>query len=445
MVYQETKAVRIGIVGSLTMHLLLFLFAALWMSMAPAREATLGDKAQTPVEEETLIFPDDVPPDVAAEPEPEPEPAPAPEPEKTPLQTKPQQFVRTTQNTESPEAPANPAFMSDRNTVASSKLLPEKNGEPGRPTIRGTDEPTLELANRDYKDGEIKNDAGAGSMSGIPTLPPVTLVPPSTPKVPTLAVAATAPPPVPVQAVPEVKPAPTPPARQDPPMTSSTLDEPKYAMPDIAMKVESRSEQMVRELEAQLRKADSVDTPPPAPRTPTTALEMRTPLDGAQPGIPQPPLPQGASPSDRSPLVPPVPKDQLESFSPLTRASDTKGSINNIGSEDSVAAAATPVGRYRSQVSSAVEKKWHFFRQREAESLEPGRLSLKFYVNKYGKVEDLKFTMKDANPLVEDFTIEAILKADIPPIPLDLVPVLDKERLEISFDIVIHPQKTAHD
>lgn len=435
MVYQETKAVRIGIVGSLTMHLLLFLFAALWLSMAPAREAMPADKAQ--IEEETLIFPDDVPPDVtaASEPEPEPEPAPTPELEKT--QPK-QQYVRTTQNTESPEAPANAAFTSDRNTVASSKLLPDKNGEPGRPTTRGTDEPTLELANRDYKDGEIKNDAGI-SMTGIPTLPPVTLVPPSTPKAPTPAVAAATPPPVPVQAVPEVKPAPTPPARVDPAMTSSTLDEPKHSMPDIAMKVESRSEQMVRELESQLRKADAVDTPPPAPRTPTTALEMRTPLDGAQPGVPQPPLPQGASPSDRSPLVPPMSKSELGAFSPQTRTSATKGTISNIGSEDSVAAAVTPVGRYMRQVTSAVEKKWHFYRSREADAVEPGRLSLKFYVNKYGKVEDLKFTMKDANPLMEDFTIEAILKAEIPPIPLDLVPILDRERLEINYDIVIHP------
>ncbi|WP_198141282.1 hypothetical protein [Verrucomicrobium spinosum] len=419
------------------MHLLLFLFAALWMSMAPAREAMLADRAQAPVEEETLIFPDDVPPEVTAElePEPEPEPAPTPELEKTPPK---QQYVRTTQNTESPEAPANAAFMSDRNTVASSKLLPEKNGEPGRPTTRGMDEPTLELANREYKDGEIKNDAGT-SMSGIPTLPAVTLVPPSTPKAPSPAVAAVPPPPVPVQAVPEVKPAATPPARLDPVMTSPSLDEPRLSLPDIAMKVDSRSEQMVRELEAQLRKADAVDTPPPAPRTPTTALEMRTPLDGAQPGIPQPPLPEGASPSDRSPLVPPVPKSELGAFTPQTRTSATKGTISNIGSEDSVAAAATPVGRYMRQVTSAVEKKWHFYRSREADAVEPGRLSLKFYVNKYGKVEDLKFTMKDANPLMEDFTIEAILKAEIPPIPLDLVPILDRERLEINYDIVIHP------
>lgn len=442
MVYQETKAVRIGIVGSLTMHLLLFLFAALWLSMAPAREAPSANHAQTPVEEETLIFPDDVPTEIAAEPEPEPEPT--PEPEKTPLQTKPkEQYVRTTQNAESPEAPKNAAFVSDRNTVASSKLLPEKNGEPGRPTTRGSDEPTLELANREYKDGEIKNDASSPSMSGIPTLPPVTLVPPPTPKAPAPVVAAATPPPVPVQAVPEVKPAPAPapapPARQEPPMTSPTLDEPKLSLPDLAMKVESRSEQMVRELEAQLRKADAVDTPPATPRTPTTALEMRTPLDGAQPGIPQPPLPQGGTQSDRSPLVPPVPKSQQSAFTPHTRTSETKGTISNIGSEDSVAAAVTPVGRYMRQVTSAVEKKWHYYRSRESDAVEPGRLSLKFYVNKYGKVEDLKFTMKDANPLMEDFTIEAILKAEIPPIPLDLVPILDKERLEINYDIVIHP------
>ncbi|HSJ01135.1 MAG: hypothetical protein ACAI34_23220, partial [Verrucomicrobium sp.] len=211
-------------------------------------------------------------------------------------------------------------------------------------------------------------------------------------------------------------------------------------LPDLASKVESRSEQMVRELEEQLRKSDAVDTPPKSPRTPTTALEMRSPMEGSQaPAIPQPPLPEGDTPPSLSPLVPQMSKAEMAAFSPQTSAGDTKGGVNNIGAVDSVAAAVTPVGRYMRQVTSAVEKKWHFYRNREADAVEPGRLSVKFYVNKFGKVEDLKFTMKDANPLMEDFTIEAILKAEIPPIPADLVPVLDKERLEINYDIVIHP------
>jgi outer membrane biosynthesis protein TonB len=203
-------------------------------------------------------------------------------------------------------------------------------------------------------------------------------------------------------------------------------------LPDLAKSDQlTPSEQMLRDLENELRKADSVDTPPPAPRQPATALEMRSPLD-SQPDPTSADTPPSPETTGTSPSV-------AAGMTPETRTAETKGSISNIGEEDSVAAAATPVGRYMRQVTSAVEKKWHYFRTQEADAVEPGRLSLRFYVNKFGKVEDLKFTMKDANALMEDFTIEAILKAEIPPIPSDLLPVLDKERLEINYDIVIHP------
>ncbi|HSJ01246.1 MAG TPA: hypothetical protein VK956_02285, partial [Verrucomicrobium sp.] len=178
MVIQENNAIRIGIVGSLTVHLLLFLSVGLWMSMAPARSALPLQTREELEQETTLIFPDDLPPEVAAEPKPEPEPKVTP----PPVPQDSQKYVRTTQNADVPEAPANAPFVSDRNTVASSRLLPEKGGDANLPTTRGVDIPTMELTNRDYKDGEIKNDAaGAPPAPSAPTVAPLTLVPPTPP------------------------------------------------------------------------------------------------------------------------------------------------------------------------------------------------------------------------------------------------------------------------
>jgi hypothetical protein len=59
-------------------------------------------------------------------------------------------------------------------------------------------------------------------------------------------------------------------------------------------------------------------------------------------------------------------------------------------------------------------------------------------VNKNGKPEDLKIVFAEANAVMTDFTISSILEAGIPPIPKDLLPILDKERFEIEYDVVIY-------
>src|SRR6185295_4591831 len=73
--------------------------------------------------------------------------------------TDPQRYIRTTQNEANGTAPAKADFVSDRNTVAASKLEPGGKGSEPLPTMKGSNLPTLELANRDYQDGQIKNDS----------------------------------------------------------------------------------------------------------------------------------------------------------------------------------------------------------------------------------------------------------------------------------------------
>ena len=75
---------------------------------------------------------------------------------------------------------------------------------------------------------------------------------------------------------------------------------------------------------------------------------------------------------------------------PQTRTSKVKGPISNRGSADAVNAAATPMGRYMRQVTSAIERKWHINRQMKADFVEPGKMRLHFYVNKDGEPEDFE-------------------------------------------------------
>lgn len=302
-----------------------------------------------------------------------------------------ERYVRTSQNTEAPAAPTKADFVSDKDTVAMTKAGPSPDGDKPLPTMQGVDFQTTELANRTFKDGATKNDSA-----------------PSPPK-PSPTTAVLAPPPAPPPAFPQVK----------------------APEPQIVKKEDAPAEKMMKEFDAALAKK-APETKPPELRKPEETRDalplMRTPEDVSIPNA----IPMAAPVANTL-------RPEKDAFQPETRRSTVKGTISNVGTEDAVNAAATPVGRYMRQVTGAIEKKWHQFRLARAGDVEPGKMGLRFFVNKNGKVEDIEFLFKEANALMEDFTIEAILKAEIPPIPKDLLPILEKGRVEITYDIVIHP------
>lgn len=101
-------------------------------------------------------------------------------------------------------------------------------------------------------------------------------------------------------------------------------------------------------------------------------------------------------------------------------------------------AEATPAGRFMRQVTSAVEKRWHeLFSKQKPDAGNAGYLKVRFFVNKEGKPQDLVFVEKTGNAVIEDLTLDAILKAEIPAMPKELVPLLEGERLLVEYDIVI--------
>ena len=404
----KNNDVQIAIAVSVVIHLLL-LSLAVW-EMGRGLASRLAAPVPEPdVEEEvTLVYAEMI--------------LPPPEPPKQ----EPKTFIRTSQNTTADAPPVKADFVSDRNTVAASEKPPDPAGDTPMPTQDGIDKPMLELADRDYKDGEIKEDGA----TPVPMNPPApvaaaALDPVRTPTPPS-------PPPAP--------PAPPPP----PPAPVLEMAKAEPVTPLEAMMKERDESDAARlsldRLPMEVRKGEVLEPPPmreveppvpvPTPaQEPPPALEMRAPSADAVPrAVPVPdPVSKTAGPADP------------DSFSPFTRTSKVKGTLSNRG-EAAVNAAETPVGRYMRQVTGAVEKKWHRLRRTNADAVTYGSLKLRFYVLPDGSVlpPNVLSNPKDADARMVDFTLRAVMEAEIPPIPQDLLPLLEGQRLEVEYDVLIY-------
>lgn len=367
---------QIGIATSVVLHAaMLFLFA--WMLGVEQAARDLWRHARQAAEEPkvTLLFPEQV----MAMPTPKLKPK---------LDQK--QYIRTTQNETTEAKPVKSDFISDRNTKAASKEAPFPDATAPMPSMKGVDRPTLELANRKYQDGKPADD-----NAGKPT------------------------PPAPV---PKAIPVPSP-LQPKESTALPQLDKPK----EVAKADPTPMAKMMEQMDKADARLDTGKLP----------LEVRKP--NAVPPAPQP-QPQVAAPTEPMAMPTPSPLPQkraLENFSPYTETAKVKGTISNKG-DAAVDAEATPMGKFMRAVTSAVEKKWHFLRTKNADAVSYGYLKVRFYVNRQGHAEDIRFVEKANNPRMEDFTLEAILEADIPPIPKDLLPMLEKERFMVEYDIIIH-------
>jgi hypothetical protein len=379
MTQAETRTLSYALAGSLVVHLLVAVAFALWIGLFSFHRIRIPLVIPVPEEPEvTIVFPE------ISEPPPPPD-----------------NYIRTTQNTESPQAPTNPAFISDRNTVASTKNPATPNGDVALPTMEGIALPNNELANRNFRDGEMPAD---------------------TPDTATRADSETITLPVPAPA----------PAQPSPPRPRMKVPEFAEPMKEGAAKDESAlAEAKMKALDSSLATQED----PSAPKVEDQPPESKK-SEGSGTAVPNMRTPAEAS----SPRAIPVAKPAVAKagFRPETLRSTTKGTISNVGLEDSANAAATPLGRYLKVVNDAIGKKWQQYYQRHRDSAEPSRLGTRFYVNKDGKIEDFEFDFTEATPLVQEFTLRAIQEAVIPPIPPDVLRDLPSGRLLMDPMVVIY-------
>jgi hypothetical protein len=109
---------------------------------------------------------------------------------------------------------------------------------------------------------------------------------------------------------------------------------------------------------------------------------------------------------------------------------------------EEVALKGSPKDRYIKSVQQMVENKWNQFRVLRRDEVRAGALKVQFYVKKDGKVENLlAVDDKESNPVLTQMTLEAILATELPPMPrqvIDLLPIKDKQRLKIEYNVLIY-------
>ena len=410
---RRSSNLRIAITGTLVVHAILLLLLA-WMFASDAARKMWLEAHKPPKEkekeEEVLLFPDQF----LTPPPPQP--------------PKPEVYIRTSQNQASDTAPKNPAFIADRNTKAATTKAPSPDATEPLPSMDGLKIPTRELANRDFHNGDLKDDARPKTQP-----PSVAMLTPQPPA-----------PPVPPQ---PKAPAPAPQPQVAPQTVAKAVTE-STALTKMMDEVDKELAKVDKNrLPLEVKKAEQADAPKKTTDDPPkseTQVPVKPMVSEAMPqeSVPQKPIPKALPVADDEPVTRTTRNQDPNAFTPFTRQSQTKGTISNRGTEASVDAEETPKGRYIRQVTGQVEKKWHIYRLLRRDGVTYGSLQVVFYVNKQGKVESLQIVNdKESNTILTGFTLQAIKDAEIPPMPADVIPLLpmnDQERLKIEYNVLIY-------
>lgn len=403
---RSNAAAAHALLWSVVLHLLAVALAAVpavreavarWPVAAAERMAETAALAQPPREIEVIV------PEVTVVPAPK----------------QPERFIRTDGLPEAAPEPGKSRFISDRDTRAASSAPADPAGKEGQISQDGVDIPVVEVIRAEQSNGEEETlPPGADQASALAAASAPVLREPleSLPAEETPAPAEQAPP-APAATSPALAQAgaspPAPPAREVVALSQES---------DVAVaKEEAKEAQPEPKPAAEKQPASEAVRQASAMREPQAESRPRTPQTAQTPA--RPPRPAAAPPAG---------------FSSQRRPTHMRGTISNQGPA-SVDAENTPTGRYMKQVTSAIEREWHRKRMMNRDFVTYGTIQLVFYVNARGQVLDLAIKNREgANPVMQDFTLNAVLDAKIPPMPPGLTDILDQERLQISYDIIVY-------
>src|SRR5262249_201592 len=115
------------------------------------------------------------------------------------------------------------------------------------------------------------------------------------------------------------------------------------------------------------------------------------------------------------------------------------GSITNHGIS-SVNALGTPLGRYEKILKDAIGSRWYAYVDRKRDLINIGTLQLRFFIDRSGRIKDLKIAENTSNEAFANVCLQSVLEAKLPPIPDDLANTLPPEGLEVEgMSFIIYP------
>ena len=144
-------------------------------------------------------------------------------------------------------------------------------------------------------------------------------------------------------------------------------------------------------------------------------------------------------PSPSNPATPSSPglAGANKGYKAETRQTVIRGNISNRG-RSSVAAEATPIGRYKKAVADAIGSRWYYYVDERMGLLSIGTVDVNFKVSASGKVMGLRVVRSNGNESLTDCSLRSIMDAKLPPIPADVVPTIQNGCLEIDYSFTIY-------
>lgn len=301
-------------------------------------------------------------------------------------------FARTSADQAS-APPEKADFIGERDTIATSDALPVA-GAPNMPSQAGRDPRRpgeIETTESRAQDGKLESRELAKAMA------------PPTPPTPATTTAAESP----------VKTAVTEPPQPSNPPTEP--DENKGESPEKMAATSTPTLPGDQDVERP-KPAEEALKPQPASKPDTQNKEM---AETARPELPKP-----------------TPKQDPNEPGFRGNQSKTKlsGSISRKG-RSALNVANTPMGRYHSALSRAVEAEWHRNCTKYRDFITPGIITVRFVIAPDSSVRTISVVeMVDAGEVQKGFTLSAIRQAKIPPIPAELKAQIDDEPIELIYN-----------
>lgn len=176
---------------------------------------------------------------------------------------------------------------------------------------------------------------------------------------------------------------------------------------------------------------------PPTPKAEATA----TPRPQAELALLEPPKPKTETQPESREQKSKVENEKsqakpLPGYQPETRVTRIRGNISNRG-RSAVDAAATPLGRYKKELSDAIGSRWYYYVNEQMGLLNVGTVDIRFRVRQNGKVENIQVLHNSSNESFASVSVQAIMEAEIPPIPTDVARSLQGGRIEIDYSFAI--------
>jgi hypothetical protein len=319
-------------------------------------------------------------------------PTPKPAVETPPAETKRPSFTRTSADQAS-APPEKADFIGERDTIATSDALPVA-GAPNMPSQAGRDPRRpgeIETTESRPQDGKLESTELAKTM-----------VPPTPPTPATTAAAES----------------PTKTAATEPPAPTSDPTEPDDKTGEAPKKMAATSTTTL-----------PGDQPVERPKPDEEALKP-------QPASPPATAKKEVAETPRPELPKPTPKQDPNE--PGFRGNQTKtklsGSITRKG-RSALNVANTPMGRYHSALSRAVEAEWHRNCTKYRDFITPGIITVRFVIAPDSTVRTISVVeMVDAGEVQKGFTLSSIRQAKIPAIPAELKAEIDDEPIELIYN-----------